>query len=193
MKKVIILHGTEGSPDGNWFRWLEAELRTRQYEVWLPQLPDSEQPSLHDWLKFIQAKAPFELDGDTTIIGHSSGAVLALLLAQQSATKLKSVICVSVFTNQCGESAAISWGANSRLFDVQFDWSRIKENVLDKIVLIHSDDDPYVPLTQAEYIASQVGAELIVITGQGHFNLEKSNEYYAFPALTELLAQKELL
>jgi hypothetical protein len=41
MKNAIILHGTDNTPEGNWFRWLEKELERRDYKVWLPQLPDA--------------------------------------------------------------------------------------------------------------------------------------------------------
>lgn len=48
MKTAIILHGTLGSPDSNWFQWLKNELEQRGLTVWLPQLPQAEQPSLRN-------------------------------------------------------------------------------------------------------------------------------------------------
>lgn len=37
--KYLIMHGSYGSPDGNWFRWLEKELSVSGYEVILEQFP----------------------------------------------------------------------------------------------------------------------------------------------------------
>ncbi|MFZ1248967.1 MAG: alpha/beta fold hydrolase [Candidatus Saccharimonadales bacterium] len=193
MKTAVILHGTLGSPESNWFAWLKGELESAGYAVWLPQLPHAEQPSLQEWLDFVQTEMPFPFDEDTVIIGHSSGAILALLIAQESTMRLKAVICVSVFTNECGESTATNWQANERLFDVSFEWQQVTANVQGQIVLIHSDDDPYVPLPQAEYIAAKVSAELVIIPGQGHFNLEKSPAFNQFPQLTEELSKRHLL
>ncbi|QQS20058.1 alpha/beta hydrolase [Candidatus Saccharibacteria bacterium] len=186
-RKAVILHGTEGYTEGNWFRWLETQLKRKAYDVWLPQLPNSEHPSLRKWLDFVHENAPFPLAEDTVLIGHSSGASLALLIAQENPTKLKSVVCVSVFTNECGKSVATDWEANAKLFDVPYNWPKITEKVENQIVIVHSDDDPYVPLKQAEYIAGKLGAALTVIPGQGHFNLEKSHEYSIFPLLIDLL------
>ena len=43
------------------------------------------------------------------------------------------------------------------------------------------------PLEHAQYLAEQVGGELIVKSGQGHFNTELSEQYRAFPELLELI------
>ena len=188
MKKAIILHGTQGSPEGNWFRWLEAKLRDKDMEVWLPQLPHAEQPSLLEWLSFVQENCPFEIDEETAIIGHSSGSILSLISAQESHRKIGGVICVSVFHNN-----SLGWEANARLFDVEFKWMKIRTNVKKQIVCIHSDDDPYVPLDQAQYVANRIGAEMIIIPNQGHFNLEKSPTYVNFSGLLDIAETRKLL
>jgi len=188
MKKAVILHGTQGSPEGNWFRWLEAELQNRGLEVWLPQLPHAQQPSLSEWLGYIKDNSPFELDEDTLIIGHSSGAILALLISQKGSATLGEVVCVSVFHDN-----ALGWDANAKLFDVEFNWDSIRAHVERQIVCIHSDDDPYVPLDQAQFVANNIGAEMIVIQNQGHFNLEKSKTYHEFPVLLSLLEERRLV
>ncbi len=181
MKTAIILHGTLGSPEGNWFRWLKAELEKEDLEVWLPELPNAAQPSLKEWANFVHQNAPFPLNQDTLVIGHSSGAILALILAQQSKTPIGAITAVSVFHDN-----SLKWEPNDKLFDVPFDWQKIHQNTL-KLLFIHSDNDPYVPLDQAEYVAQNCGAPIITIPGQGHFNLEQSPSYKEFPKLMELL------
>lgn len=195
---AIILHGTLGSPSGNWFQWLKTELEKRNINVWLPELPNANQPNLKEWADFIHKNTPFELDDQTIVIGHSSGAILALILAQQqsdkeatgqtSVTKFKAVVAVSVFHDN-----SLNWEPNSRLFDgINFDWQKIRKNT-DKLLFVHSDNDPYVPLEQAKYVADNCQAELITIPGQGHFNLEQSPDYKTFPALLRLLTERDVV
>lgn len=177
VRNAVILHGTQGSPDGNWFPWLDDQMQAKGFTVWRPQLPHAEQPSLHQWVEFVHQNAPFELDEHTIIIGHSSGAVLALALVQEASKPVGAVVGVAAFAAQVGNSVATNWEANARLFDIVLDWRVIQMNVLQQIVLLHSDDDPYVPLVHAKYLTAQLGAELTVVPGQGHFNLEKSSSY----------------
>jgi len=187
VKRAVILHGTLGSPEGNWFRWLESELKKRGYEVWLPTLPHTEQPSLRVMSDFVYKNAPFPLDGTTLLIGHSSGAILALIIAQQSKTPLAGLVGVSVFHDN-----SLNWSPNSKLFDISFDFEAIQRNT-HKILFVHSDNDPYVPLDQARYVADTCQAKIVIIPGQGHFNLEQSPTYTQFPKLIETMEQQHNL
>jgi predicted alpha/beta hydrolase family esterase len=187
IKTAIILHGTLGSPDGNWFQWLKSELEARDIKVWLPQLPKADQPSLHEWASFIQEECPFTINGDTLIVGHSSGAILSLIIAQNNFEPIGVIIAVSVFHDN-----SLNWEPNSKLFDEQLEWDTIQKSA-EKLIFVHSDDDPYVPLNQAQFVADKCQAELLVIPGQGHFNLEKSNEYKQFPKLLEIIEQQGLI
>lgn len=187
MNKVVVLHGTQGSPEGNWFKWLKHELEAKKLQVWLPELPNAKQPSLTEWVEFVKENCPFEIDDDTFVIGHSSGAILAFVLAQKVSKPIGATVCVSVFHDN-----SLKWEANDKLFDVDFDFKSAKNNAKERLV-IHSDDDPYVPVEQAKYVADNIGAEFILIPGQGHFNLEKSKAYNKFPKLLEILEERKLV
>lgn len=187
MKNAIILHGTLGSPEGNWFQWLKGELETKGYTVWLPQLPHAERPSLREEANYVQAKCPFPINEDTLVVGHSSGALLAIVLAQENKMLIGAMVCVSVLHDN-----SLNWDPNSRLFDVPYDWAAVHQHA-PRLLFIHSDDDPYVPLDQAQYVADNCKAELLMIPGQGHFNLEKSEDYHQFPQLLDVMEQRQML
>ena len=188
MKKAIIFHGTGGSPESNWFRWLEHELKARGSEVWLPQLPDADHPSLAAWAAYVRRFCPFVIDEETLIVGHSSGAILALTAAGQNAGPVGGVVCVSVF----GDNDFLKWSALDRFFDLPFNFAVIKINAL-KLVFLHSDNDPYVPLEQARSIAGQCGASVTLLPGQGHFNLEMGRHFEQFPELVGILIENGLI
>ena len=188
MKQALILHGTDASPEANWFRWLESVLSTSGYNVWLPQLPNSAKPNTETYNEVLFADSNFQFNDETIIIGHSSGAVEILSLLQNlpNGVKVGDVYLVSAFKDN------LEWGALDGLFVEPYDYSLIKEKAR-TITLIHSDNDPYVPQEHPRYIAEQLSARLIVIGGQGHFNLEQSESYEKFPLLAQIIETAHIL
>ncbi len=182
MKQALILHGTDATPQSNWFTWLKEQLEQDGYKVWLPQLPRSDKPSTQTYNKFLLSNADFTFSNETIIIGHSSGAVEVLSLLQHlpEGKKVKAVFLISAFRDDLG------WDVLTGLFIEPLDFEKIKTKS-DKFVFFHSNNDPYCPIEHAEYLAEQVGGELIAKSGQGHFNTEISEQYKAFPELLEII------
>ena len=186
MTKAIILHGTESDSSRNWFQWLKSELEARGVKVWTPDLPGSDEPSLKEWTDYIFSECPFSIDEDTALIGHSSGAVAVLLLAQLHDKKVGQVVSIGSYKDLEYLHEVVGFHANDRFFDIDFNFEKIKNNA-SSITFIHSDDDPYCPLENAEYLADKTNGKLIMISGHGHFNIDNSPNYSKFPFLLELL------
>lgn len=185
MKKALILHGTSATPAHNWFLWLQCELEKAGYSVWLPQLPNSEKPTAKTYNKFLLSNPDFMYDDETILIGHSSGAVeiLSLLDNFSKEQHIKAAFLVSAFKDW------LSWESLEDLFIDDFDFNHIKQKS-DKFVFIHSDNDPYCPLSHAKFLSEQVEGELIVDKGQQHFNTEFSNDYNQFPLLLNIIQDR---
>lgn len=181
MKNAIILHGTGNTPEGNWFRWLEKELQDKGYEVWLPQLPDAEIPDAKKYNHLLLNNG-FDFNSETVMVGHSSGAVEILNLLQElpEGVKIKASFLVGAFKGPLDKSS------RSKLFPKPYDFEKIKEHCA-RFVFIHSDNDPYVPLSDAEFLTEKLGGKLVVEKGQGHFNLETGLQYKQFPLLLNLI------
>ena len=182
MNKAILLHGTDGSSQSSWLQWLRAQLEEGGMTVWVPDLPNADYPSLQEWAEYVFEKSPFEIDDNTLIVGHSAGAVAALIIAQLLKSRVGQVISVASFKDLSYLHEKLNWHANDRFFDVEFDFEKIKDNC-DDIVFIHSDDDPYCPLDQAEFLAAETDGRLIIIPDSGHFNTEKSERFKEFPEI----------
>ena len=187
MKNVLILHGTQATSKSNWFLWLRDELRKKGFKVWLPDLPNPNLPSLTGINKFIFSNKDWEFNQDSIIVGHSSGAIaiLALLSELPENIVIDKCILVSFFTKN---SAGGKWELNRRFFDYDFDFTKIKKHAK-KFIIVHSDNDPYGPLEDVQDLALKLDAQLIIKKGQGHFNLEKGEEYRQFPFLLELIGE----
>jgi predicted alpha/beta hydrolase family esterase/HD superfamily phosphohydrolase YqeK len=182
MKKAVILHGTSATPESNWFSWLADELKKQGYAVWLPQLPDADIPNIHTYNNFLLNNTDFVIDADTILIGHSSGAVEILSLLQNLPTgsTIGDVYLVSAFTDNLG------WDVLYGMFLEPYNYEVIKEKAR-SFTLFHSDNDPYVPLEHAQFIAEKLDATLLVKPGKGHFNVENSPKYKEFPELLEII------
>ena len=185
MKRAVLLHGTDGTPDNNWFPWLKDKLETEGYQVWAPALWDAHTPNRETWDSQILGGRDLS---DTIVVGHSSGAVEVLnLLMNPRCPRIRLGVMVSAWAGGPPVPAdGIEWdkGQFDNLFPLDgFNFDMIKSNA-DKLAFLHSDDDPYCPLEQAEYLAEELNAPLTVVH-EGHhlgakFNIE-------FPELWEII------
>jgi hypothetical protein len=181
MKNALILHGTWGNPEENWFRWLETELTKKGYKVWVPDLPEADKPDIPRYNKFIFDK--WQFDSDSILIGHSSGAVAILGLLQELSDNVMvdKAILVAGFKDDLGIKAV------KKMFEYQFDWDKIKRHSK-KFIFIHSDNDPHVPKEHGEFLQEKLDGELVVLPGQGHFSVSTAGEKYKqFPELLKYI------
>lgn len=185
MKQAILLHGTQANGNSNWLPWLSEQLQQKGMQVYIPDLPHADYPSLQEWTDYVHANCPFAIDQDTAIIGHSAGAVAALILTQH-VNKVGKVVAVAAFKDLTHLHDVLDWHANDRFLDIPFDFTAIQKSCSD-IVFLHSDDDPYCPTSHAEYLAVQTNGTLHIQHGYGHFNTEKDASFTQMPIVLSLL------
>jgi predicted alpha/beta hydrolase family esterase len=186
MKNALILHGTGGYPTENWFDWLKQELEKLDWQVWVPHLPGNDRPSTLRYNKFLLEENTWDLNDQSIIVGHSSGAVtiFGLLQALPDDVVVDTCYLIGAFKDNTG------WDALDGMFEVPFDFEKIKKHAK-KFVFIHADDDPYCPLEHAEYLAEKIGGELLIQEGQKHFSVGSYGEKYRqFPFLLELIERQ---
>lgn len=179
-RKALILHGTMGSPDGNWFPWLKTSLEDLGYEVFIPILPTPKNQSLKNWIHVLkeQVMCLGEID---LVFGHSLGANFILHILENGLCKPENSILVSALNDFIGIE---DYDALNNSFFKNFNWDNIKANS-HNISIIHGDNDPYVPIKQAQDIANNLYVNLKIIKNGGHLNSE--NGYTEFPLLLDLI------
>ena len=182
--KFVILHGTSADHTSNWFPWLKSELEKKEHEVWVPDLPDADRPNIQ---KYNQLLLSHKWDfNNSVIIGHSSGAVaiLGLLEALPDDIKINTAILAGAFTKRLSESP--SWEMLRELFGKDFDYETIKQKS-SKFIFVHSEDDPYCPIEQAEFLSKKLDGTLYRFDGMGHFSLRLDPRFDKFPELLEII------
>jgi len=181
MKKVFLIHGFEGEPNGGWRPYVMRELAKLDIYVCALSMPTPYEPVLREWLEEVTRHIERNKTDDIYLVGHSLGGTTVLHLLQNfNFPNLKGVVLVS---------APCRKGNNEKIkefLDEQFDWSKMRGKV-ENVSVIHGDDDPLVPLVQAEEIAKELNGKLIVIPKGKHLN--GSAGFVELPEVVEELEQ----
>lgn len=176
MTNIFIIHGIGGSPEGNWFPWLKAELEKLGCRVFVPRFPTPEGQSLEAWLSVFREYEKF-LDKESIVVGHSLGVAFLLSVLEGLGKPIRAAFFVSGFAEPLGDPQFDV--PNKTFVDKHFDWTKIKKNCK-SFYVINSDDDPYVPLERGKTIAKNLGTGLIVLENAGHINLESGYAKFGF-------------
>lgn len=185
MTNVIIIHGTGGNPQGNWFPWLKSELEHIGCRVFVPRFPTPEHQSLDQWLMVFKQYEQY-LDKNSLIVSHSLGCAFVLTVLENLRQPIKAAFLVAGFLKKLNKPEFIE--SNKTFVEKDFDWATIKNNC-QRMYVINSDNDPHVPLEKGQELAEKLGAELFILKNAGHINTEAG--YTRFDFLRERI-KKEL-
>jgi uncharacterized protein len=170
MKRAHIIHCWEGYPNYCWYPQTKKELEEKDFVVEVPEMPETDLPKLSLWLpKMVEVIGT--PDEEVVLIGHSIGSVTILryLESLSEDQRVGTVVLVAGFTHDLGFEEL------NNFFQTPLDLEKIKTKA-SRFVLIHSDDDPYVPITEGELLKEKLGAQLIVKHAMKHFSGPVDNE-----------------
>lgn len=172
--KVIFIPGNGGgSPRDNWFPRVKTELEIAGITVISSEFPDNGLARASFWLPFL--KGDLKADENTILVGHSSGAIAAMRLAETQ--KLLGTVLVGAYHTDLN----LETEKQSGYFDKPWHWENIKKNQ-QWIVLFASQDDPWIPIHEPRYLHQQLDCEYHEYKHEGHFG----GDYFkpAFPELS---------
>ncbi len=119
--KIILIHGNGGgTPHDNWFPYAKKEFEKLGLCVVAEQFPDNNLARQSYWLPFLKEK--LKADGNTILIGHSSGGVAALRFAELN--PLFGTVLVGVNHTDLG----VDMEKKSGYYDKPWQWQKIKKN-----------------------------------------------------------------
>ncbi len=166
MSNYIIIHGSFGSKDGNWFPWLKKEIEKNNNKVDVPQMPIGVgNQNYENWAKELDN---YTINENTTIIAHSIAPVFVCKYIVQKKIKVKKMIFVCGFNHYLGIDPDYD-AVNEPMFTDNLE--EVKK-YCNHIVCLYSDNDPYVKMEAEKDFADMVSNEQQVIANGGHINAE---------------------
>jgi uncharacterized protein len=181
--KLFIFHCWGGDSRSCWRGWLAERMREKGIEVKSPDFPNTNEPSLDQWLSSVRKEVP-KFDKDWVLASHSLGGptILRLLESFGPDEKVGTVILVAAFAKDLGIPEIHSF------VDKEFDWKKIKSKA-EKFIVINSDNDPFIELDEGKRLAHLLGAELIVESGAGHIN--EGAGFTSYPRILQIIEKLE--
>ncbi|MBI4088732.1 serine hydrolase family protein [Candidatus Kaiserbacteria bacterium] len=171
-KRVVIVHGWDGTPEEGWFPWLKGELELKGFQVIVPQLPDTGNPRIQKWVSALAATVG-NTDKHTYFVGHSMGCqtIARYLETLPDGVKIGGAVFVAGFFKHLTglEDDPDVRKTDEHWLNTPLDLTRVRSH-LSKSVAIFSDDDPWVPIDNQDDFRDRLGSEIIVEHAKGHFS-----------------------
>ena len=166
MEKYLIMHGSFGSKDGNWFPWLKERLEKENKNVIVPQMPVGVgNQNFENWSEVLDQ---LEIDNDTTIIAHSIAPIFICKYLITNKIKVKKLIFVCGFNNYLGIDSDFDVVNAPMFIDNFYD----VKNYCEDIICFYSDNDPYVKYEVEKDFADKITTNQQIIKNGGHINSE---------------------
>ncbi len=182
MKRAIIVHCWEGTPEYCWYPSVKKELEAKGFEVKVPAFPDTEHPKQNAWVPYL-VKEIGQPDENLYLIGHSVGCITIMryLETLPENQRVGGVVFVAGFTEDLG------YDEIKTFFETPVDFEKIKSSSKNGFAAIHSDNDPHVDLKYADIFKEKLDAEITIKHNMGHFSgaIEGENSCMELPDAVE--------
>lgn len=176
-KQFVIIEPWGGSPPKHWQSLLANELIDNGEKVIFPRFPNPDYPDFDTWIRlFAKEMENVDFSIPTIIIGHSLGCTLWIHYMNLHPDKvpMKIYFIAPAVKNEGLYKETLSF----------FPIPKFKPNLnKTECHIICSDNDPFVPFEDFEFLSEQSGVKLTILKGQGHFNIKAG--YGPWPKMLE--------
>ena len=156
----------------SWRNWIAEQLP--DHDVLLPSMPNKQNAKYDEWSLYFSKIVPF-LEPSAILVGHSLGGIfLVKYLSEHPPTEpyAKLILLAAPYSDETNES----------LGDFTIDSAKDLLNVAQEIHLIHSEDDPVVPVAELEHYGADVPTAIVHRFADKHHFIDST-----FPELLELI------
>jgi len=179
MNNYIIIHGSFGSKEGNWFPWLKEKLENQNKKVEVPQMPIGVgNQNYESWEEVLNN---LSINDNTTIIAHSIAPIFVCKYLIRNKIQVKQLVFVCGFNNYLGIDKDFD-AVNEPMF---IDNYKDIRNYCDNIVCFYSDNDPYVKFEVEKEFADTISTAQYIIENGGHLN--KESGYITFDEILKAI------
>jgi len=178
MKRVFLVHGRGGNGRGGYFDWLKEELPKQGIEVISFEMPETNSPKIEKWVEFLEKNVK-DLDEETYFVGPSMGGQAIMRFLEKLSPKIKigGVVFVASWFNLTkkayeedgDEQIAKPW------LEIPIDVEKVKKHTKNFLALF-SEDDPFVPISDADLFKNRLNAKIILKKNEGHYFKNKEQK-----------------
>ncbi len=169
MKTAIILHGmpskeeyfnpkSEAQSNKHWLPWIQRQLILKGVLAQTVELPEPYEPVYEKWAKIFEQ---FNVDKNTSLIGHSCGAGFLVRWLSENKIRVGQVALVAPFLDPYKE-------IKSNFFDFEIDPEISKRT--NQLAIFHSKDDgKEMQLSMNKLKKSLENIKIFEFDNMGHF------------------------
>ncbi len=159
-KKVLILHGWNGSQFPHWQAHLAINLIENNYAVSFPELPNKDYPILSEWLEYLDNEMKhFKPD---IVVCHSLANILWFHYVNNYAVdEIEKLMLVAPVSPSCSIPELGTF----------FPYLVPNDLKATEKIMACSDNDPYLCIDEAYQLHDILGIGLKVLEDAGHINV----------------------
>lgn len=180
MRRIFLIHGWGGSPQGDWLPWANKVLTEVGYDVYVPEMPDTNHPKIDPWVNKL-TKVVASPKSNDIFIGHSIGCqtILRYLEKLGEGQKVNKIILIApwwylTLGKDEDPKVAEPWLKSF------VDFEKVKERA-NTYVCVFSDNDPFVPFKKnLEFFKENLNPDIVIKSGLGHFTADEGSTKIEF-------------
>lgn len=157
-KRILILHGLNGSDFPHWQAQLASDLIKENYIVSFPAFPSRDNPKLQEWKDFL--KKELEHFKPDIVVCHSLANILWFHTCDELDIKLDKLMLV----------APVSRNRDIPEAKTFFPYPIAKDLKANEIIMAASTNDPYMSIEEAIELQSKLNIGMKIMENAGHIN-----------------------
>ncbi len=172
-KKAYIIHRWGGTPQSDWYPWIKNELELLGYEVFVPEMPNTDHPVIEERVSFLQNLIMVP-DEHTLFIGHSIGCqtIMRFFETLPIGAKVAKVVFVAGWFNLDNLEDKETQDLAKPWIEHSINFAKVGK-ICSNIQVFLSSNDTYGFVNENKNIfINELNAKVDILENRGHFTEE---------------------